>query len=49
MEEKRIIINWNSKKIMQKAEREKARLENKGYYLKHTIPGYNVAVLVYSI
>ena len=42
-----IKIDWDSEKSIERAEREKTRLENAGWELKTTIPGIYTSELTY--
>jgi len=46
---KTINIDWNDIKSINKAETQKARLENKGYALVRTINGLNKSQLRYEL
>ena len=45
---KRIHVNWNSLDSIRKAEKQKLRLENKGFTLIHTDSSFNSATMTYS-
>ena len=44
-----VTIDWNNTKSIQKAERKKLSLENKGYSLIKTIGGLTTSKLVYEL
>ena len=45
---KRIEVNWNNKKSIKSAEKQKAILENDGYKQVGTETGINTATLIYN-
>ena len=45
---KRVFVDWSSLESMQKAEKQKTRLENLGYTLIESLVTFNTATLIYE-
>ena len=45
---KQITVNWACLESIKKAENKKAKLENSGYRLTKTIPGFHYSTLIYT-